>query len=282
MNALKSLIHELRMFSLTQSSVITRREIENIVCKIYQIPWEKLISFHGKRDSKLDSLCWDILKKASQGEPLAYLFGEVDFYDVSIKVNKHVLIPRMETEWLLDLVVCDLTTQVLDSEVLFEPCTGSGCLSIALKKKFPKLKIIASDICSKALDIAKENARINQVDIDFRQGDFFNVLEETERVDYCVCNPPYISVNEWELLDVAVKDYEPYKALVAPNGGEYFYKRLACILTKEKRIKKKIWLEIGYNQGESLKSLFDTTKWGSVDIKKDLSGNDRLILLESE
>jgi len=218
--------------------------------------------------------CQDRLRKRLQGVPLQYLHGQVEFYDCLIKVNSHVLIPRPETEILVDKIVQTLKGKNLTDQVLCDLCCGSGCIGIALKKRFPNLKVVASDLSFEATEMTKVNAKENQVQITVDQGDLFESFKN-QKMHYFVCNPPYISLKEYIALERDVLDYEPRQALLAGETGLEFYQRLAAQLPDYLFSFGRVWLEIGYDQGKAVKQLFQGSSWENQKVEKDWAGHDR-------
>lgn len=217
------------------------------------------------------------LKRRGKGEPGGYIHGSVDFYGLRIKVTPDVLIPRPETEILVDKIAGELSRQDLKGKVLLDLCSGSGCIGLALKKKFNDLTVVLSDISTAALLIAKENGK--DLNVQYFQGDLFEPFL-SQKFDYVVCNPPYISEDEFISLSPEVREFEPRGALLAGHTGLEFYERLKEELPKY--LKSKAWLEIGYLQGQAVLALFEGPQWKSVRLEKDWSGHDRFISLEIE
>ena len=215
------------------------------------------------------------IKRLNNGEPVQYIVGDVDFYGNKIKVDKRVLIPRFETEGLVEIALKYLSNTNID---VVDLGTGSGCIAITLKKKLPSINIDAVDISSDALDLAKENAVINNVDVNFIKGDMLKQLNK--KYDVIISNPPYISYDE-EVMDI-VKNNEPNIALYADNNGLYFYEEILKNCKRYLKDKYFIFFEIGYNQGESIKELALKYLNCNVEIKKDLQGFDRYIIIESK
>lgn len=218
----------------------------------------------------------DAIKRLNMGEPVQYIVGDVDFYGNIIKVNKNVLIPRRETEELVEKVLKRI--QVFDSPVIADIGTGSGAIAITLAKKLNTL-VYASDISLKALEVAKENVAINKANVTFFEGDMLKpYIENNIKLDVIVSNPPYIK--EDEKIEDIVKNNEPHLALYAKNNGLEFYDSIlknASYVLKDKYL---IAFEIGLDQGKNIEALAKKYLSNSiVEIEKDLSGKDRFIFV---
>lgn len=223
----------------------------------------------------------EALRRMAKHEPFEYIIGEVEFYGCKIKVNPSVLIPRPETEILVDLLVKKLKSEDLQGKVLWDLCTGSGCIAIALKKVFPSLTVVASDLSREALKVARENAERNEIQIDFREGDLL-IPFQGQKANYIVSNPPYISENEYLGLDPSVALFEPKMALVGGKNGAEFYERLASGLFSHLNEGGEAFFEIGSTQKELLTKIFSTHSWTHFSIKQDWAGLDRFFFLEKQ
>lgn len=217
----------------------------------------------------------DAIKRYNDGEPVQYIVGDVDFYGNILKVDKRVLIPRFETEGLVEIALKYLKNNDLN---VVDLGTGSGCIAITLKKKLPNINMDAVDISIQALDLAKENARLNNVEINFINGDMLKPLNK--KYDCIISNPPYIAYDE-EVMDV-VKNNEPNLALYAENNGLYFYEEILKNCKKYLKDKYYIFFEIGYSQGNKIKELASKYLYCNVEVKKDLQGFDRYVIIESK
>lgn len=231
-------------------------------------------------ESELSKFRQHLLRR-SKGEPYQYISGEVEFFDCQLTLTQDVLIPRQETEILVDKIAIQLAGEPHQDKILWDLCCGSGCIGIALKKRFPELTVVMSDISSKALAVTTKNAAQNQVEVNVRQGDFLQPFAG-ERAHYIVCNPPYISEEEFPALDIEVRNFEPKLALVADDNGLGFYKRLALQLNDHLSPQGRVWLEIGHRQGGEVQEIFNSTGFHRSQILKDWSGHDRFFLLENE
>ncbi len=208
--------------------------------------------------------------------PLQHILGTQEFMGLTFEVNEHVLIPRQDTETLVEEVLNDAKKK-RDLTVM-DMCTGSGCIAISLKllgEKFIK-KMIAVDLSEKALEVASKNAMNLQADVEFFQSNLFEAVPK-EEVDILVSNPPYIPVEVIETLMPEVKEHEPRMALEADNNGLYFYEKLATEGKSYVKLGGSIYMEIGYDQGEAVKNIFVANGWKQVQVKKDLVGMDRVV-----
>ena len=216
----------------------------------------------------------DAIKRLDKGEPVQYIVGDVDFYGNTIKVDKRVLIPRFETEGL-----CELAKEYLkDSIDCIDLGTGSGCIAITLKKMNINVNMDAVDISSDSLNLARENAAINDVEINFIQNDMLNNINK--KYDLIISNPPYIRYDE-EIMDI-VKNNEPNIALYADNEGLYFYEEILKNAKKNLKEEYVILFEMGYDQGDKIKSIAHKYLDCNVEIKKDLQGFDRYVIIKSK
>ncbi len=210
----------------------------------------------------------------SKREPIQYILGETDFYGLKIKVDKSVLIPRPETEYLVEKIIND--NEKPDS--ILEIGTGSGCIAIALKKHFSNSKIVATDISETALETAAINSEINDVIINFLQSDLFENV--SGKFDIIVSNPPYIPKQEFEILPKQILEFEPENALLAVDDGLYFYR---AILEQAKKFLTKngeIYFEIGHDQGNMINDIALDTGFNEIEMVKDLNGFDRIVRIK--
>ena len=210
-----------------------------------------------------------IVEERITGRPLWYCIGNTDFMGYRINVDESVLIPRPETELLVENAVKDINGE---SSVL-DLCTGSGAIAIAIKKK-TGAKVFASDISEKAIEKAKENAKINNADITIIESDLFENIEE-QKFDVIISNPPYIKSGDIDTLQKEVKDYEPRLALDGGEDGLIFYRRIANDVKKYLSINGVIFFECGIDEAEDIKNLFSFAK--NVEIIKDYEGVDRIV-----
>ncbi|WHZ32102.1 peptide chain release factor N(5)-glutamine methyltransferase [Desemzia incerta] len=213
------------------------------------------------------------------GRPIQHILGYEWFYDLKLKVTHDTLIPRPETEEIVDKFLQQ--TKQDDSLKVLDIGTGTGAIAIVAKKQRPNDDVTGTDLSPKALAVAKENAEANGVAVRFLEGDLTAPVKD-EKFDVILSNPPYIGEHEKNVMDQSVLDYEPPMALFAENDGLFIYQRLAKELPRLLNPNGKIYLEIGYQQGEAVKELFQKAfPEALVQIEKDLSGLDRLISVQT-
>ncbi|MBJ8325506.1 peptide chain release factor N(5)-glutamine methyltransferase [Streptococcus pacificus] len=217
----------------------------------------------------------EITKQLKEHYPAQYLVGEVEFHGARLQVDKRVLIPRPETEELVDLI---LKENLEDDLSVLDIGTGSGAIAIALAKEKPSWFVTASDLSSEALALAKENADNNQVEITFSQSDVFSTISES--FDLIISNPPYIAKEAINEVDSNVLLHEPHSALFADNNGLAIYEKIAKESKNHLKQNGKIYLEIGYEQGQLVKELFETSfPSKTIRIIKDSFGLDRMVVI---
>ena len=214
------------------------------------------------------------LNKLKEGKPVQYIVGNVDFYDVNLLVNENVLIPRFETETLVEKTI-NYTKNLKESLDILDVGTGSGAIAIALARHLPS-RVLATDISKEALKIAEENAKRNSVNITFQQSDIFENVEG--KFDIIISNPPYISKEE--IIDPLVEKNEPHIALYADNNGLYFYQKILKNVKPYLKEKSIIAFEIGMTQSKNITEMAKTHLPNSiVKTEQDLTGKDRYIFI---
>lgn len=211
------------------------------------------------------------LKKRAEHVPLQYIIGETEFMGLKFKVNSNVLIPRQDTETLVEeaLKVVAPGMHVLDL------CTGSGCIIVSILHNVPQAEGTATDISKQALLVAKENAKQNGVQVNFERSDLFDAV--TGVFDVIVSNPPYIPSGEVPKLMPEVRSFEPMEALDGREDGLYFYRKIVASCPEYLKPGGRILFEIGYDQGRAVSGLLEEAGFQEIRIVKDLAGNDRVV-----
>lgn len=259
-----------------------RRHAEELLAAVLGMGRMDLYLDHERplEDDELQK-CRAWLRRRGEGEPLPYIVGRVDFLECRLAVSPDVLIPRPETEILADTIVGALSQRAQEGQVLWDLCCGSGCLGIAIKKQVPQLQVSLIDICPKALAMAQRNATANEVAVECLLGDLLAPLSG-RRADYLVCNPPYVTAQEYLCLDREVRDHEPKQALVGGETGLEYYKRLSELLPNYLNHGALAWFEIGDGQGSRVLEFFQAPCWAAQRVAKDWSGRERFFSLEFE
>ena len=222
-----------------------------------------------------------ITERLKKNEPVQYVLGEAWFAGMKFKVNKNVLIPRPETEELVDWVIKVLNTQYSMFNVqcsVIDIGTGSGCIPITIKKKLPGANVSAVDVCGEALFTATENAIELNADVDFLLLDFLDEekWKELEQYDIIVSNPPYVKQSEINAMHERVKQFEPHLALFVPdNDALLFYKKLAGFAVKHLQPGGSLFVEINESLSEQVVNLF--RGFANIELRKDMQGKDRMI-----
>lgn len=262
----------------SKGSSHSKREVEELIAHTLN---KKRLDLYLNFDKPLTEpelvLVRKNLTRLAKNEPLQYIEGQVSFYDCTIQVDPRVLIPRPETELLVETIVKQIRLQPYDNKVLWDICTGSGCIGIAIKKALGTLAVTLSDISSDALALAKVNAEQNQVTVDFVQGDLAEPFRG-KRADFIVCNPPYITEDEFIGLEAHVTCFEPKLALVSGQTGLECYERLIKALPSICNPGAVIWFEIGHTQKEPLLAMLSHLK--EPKALQDYSGKDRFITFQ--
>ena len=266
-----------KIYSLSEATVITDWAFEKMASlkrsDILKNP-EKIIP------PAADELIQNTLRELLLHKPIQYVLGEAWFYHMKIKVNEHVLIPRPETEELVEQLIQDRKSKLTDPAIL-DIGTGSGCIPIAIKKNLPASRLTAIDVSKDALALAKENADLHNAHISFTELDF---LEEANwsalgLFDIIISNPPYIPINEKEKLAKHVSDFEPHLALFVPDRSPLiFYQKIAAFGRDHLLPNGKIYLETHEDYAKKTAALFHNS-YQTVMIKKDMYRKERMIIV---
>ena len=214
-----------------------------------------------------------VLARASR-VPLQYLTGKQDFMGLTFQVDERVLIPRQDTETLAELVLRENPEKNIR---LLDLCTGSGCLAVSLAVLGGYEEVDAGDISPDALEVAEENGRRLGGNVHFVESDLFSALDPGKAYDVIVSNPPYIPTEVIEGLEPEVRDYEPRMALDGSGDGLAFYRRLAAESPSHLKPGGRLYLEIGWDQGESVEALLRENGFEDIEVVRDDAGNCRVV-----
>lgn len=216
------------------------------------------------------------LSELKKQKPIQYVLGETEFFGLPFKVNKSVLIPRPETEELVDWILEDFKNAPKEIHVA-EIGTGSGCISISLAKYYSYFKVDAYDVSAEALAVAQQNAKLNNAQVQFIEQDVLTLEVLPNQVDLIVSNPPYVKKDESKSIKTNVLDYEPHLALFVENDSAFvFYKKIIELALAQEKVPT-VYVEINQALGEETKALFIHAGFKKVILKKDIFNNPRMI-----
>lgn len=217
----------------------------------------------------------EILDELKKGNPVQYVLGEADFMDMVFEVNAEVLIPRPETEELVHWIISNNKNNSLK---ILDVGTGSGCIAVSLAKYLSDAQVSALDVSENALKVAKRNALINHVNVDFIKGDILEIYEIAGApFDIIVSNPPYVRELEKQLMNRNVTDFEPHLALfVSDNDPLLFYRTIAQKSKNWLKPKGQLYFEINEAFGNEIKDMLIGNGFSDVEIRKDINGKDRM------
>jgi len=217
------------------------------------------------------------LSKLKNEQPIQYVLGEATFMELKIMVNESVLIPRPETEELVNWVLEDIEN-LDDNLKIIDIGTGSGCIAISLSRLKPNLEVTAMDISNSAIEVAEKNALKNNVDIEFIQADILKIPSLKENYDIIVSNPPYVREMEKDQMHNNVLKNEPYLALFVPDEDPLlFYRPLAKLAKNSLTPKGVLYMEINQYLGKEVKEVLEESGFAEIELRKDIFGNDRMI-----
>ena len=220
----------------------------------------------------------ELIKRRRAGEPVAYLLGSREFYGLTFQVDRRVLIPRPDTEVLVE-VALELTRPRSMFGRALDLCTGSGCVAIAFARQRRTWQVIATDRSAAALDVARENAlRLGAVhNTAFAEGDLFAAVDSEHRFDLITANPPYISATEYQSLDIGIREFEPREALAGGDDGLQIIGRLVAEAPRHLAPGGGLAIEIGYGQGPETRKLFESAGFADVAVRRDYGRRDRVV-----
>ena len=218
-----------------------------------------------------------LVLRAKKRKPLQYILGEWEFYGLPFKVSEGVLIPRADTEILVEQCI-QLMREVEEPNIL-DIGSGSGAISIAIANELKSSSVTGIDINEKAIELANENKTLNKIEnVNFIKSDLFEKIDKDFKYDLIVSNPPYISKNEYETLMSEVKNYEPQNALTDLGDGLYFYREMSKLAGEYLKDTAYLAYEIGYNQAKDVTKILQNNNFDILSVIKDYGGNDRVVI----
>ena len=230
--------------------------------------------------SKEQMLVWNSLLEQLKCEvPVQYLLGKTSFYGLDFEVNPTVLIPRSETEELVDWIIKSLKSRIGNSKLkILDIGTGSGCIAISLAKNIENAQVFAIDISDKALATAKKNAEVNKVEVTFIHQNILDTADLNQNFDIIVSNPPYVRNLEKQEIKKNVLNNEPHLALfVEDNDALIFYKKIAKLAQQSLSQNGELFFEINQYLGQEMIEMLEKMNFRTIELRKDIYGNDRMI-----
>ena len=272
-------------FSEQLSTIYDANEVNSLCMMVLEnvvnISPAKIKAFPATEISTPDNeIIANILTRLATGEPIQYILGYTEFYGLTFKVNSSVLIPRPETEELVEWIISSVGSSELAVGLFLDIGTGSGCIPISLKKNLPDAEVSAIDISPEALQTAKENAELNKVVVNFIQDDILNPKSEilNSKFEIIISNPPYVTLEDKKLMHANVTDFEPHTALFVPEDDPLiFYKAIADFAANHLEKGGLLFLEINESYGEQIVKLLNGKQFINIELRKDMSGRDRMV-----
>lgn len=262
-----------KLYSPSEISFLTRIILEEVTNKITNLSDAEL--------RKAEDIVW----RLKNSEPIQYILGKTEFYGLTFMLNQEVLIPRPETEELVEWIISDFNYEY---STILDVGTGSGCISVALAKNIPNSYVYAWDISKPALKVATKNAALNSVDIHFSNLDVLSDedlkthYDSVLKYDIIVSNPPYVREVEKQEMDKNVLEFEPHIALFVPDDNPLlFYKRIADVSLKLLKGGGKLFFELNAIFANEIADDLNNRGFINIEIKKDISGKNRMIKAEA-
>lgn len=239
-----------------------------------------IINFKQMLTSEEHERFLDLLDRRARGEPLQYILGTQEFFGLEFEVTNDVLIPRPESELIVEEVI--RLSSSLESPTIIDIGTGSGCIAVAICREVPQARVIATDVSERALAVAARNAsrHLEPGRVSFVAADLLGAFADQCLADFIVSNPPYIAVDELATLQREVRDWEPHIALTDFGDGMSFFRKLLTDAPARLKPRGHLLCEMGYTQSESIAALVDQRSWKELRFLADLQGIPRVLCVE--
>lgn len=238
------------------------------------------LSLYLNKDAVLDkdkaAVVSNILKRRISGEPLQYILGRCEFMGCEFKIDKRALIPRPETEILVESAIAELKAMAKASPEIFDLGTGSGCIAVSIAKLLPRARVWAADISEEALQLASENARLNKVEVKFLRTDLFSGIKN-KKFDLIISNPPYISTGELSGLAKEIS-FEPKQALAAGIDGLDFYRLIIRRSAVHLHNNGLLAFEVGAKQAKAVRAMLEEKNFSDIKIIRDYNNIQRVVM----
>lgn len=271
--SIRHILHELDgLYAKAEISILTKLILEEVCGPSFTaITADKNKHLSVSQLSKVE----DIVHRLKNGEPIQYILGKTEFYGMPFVVTPDVLIPRPETEELVEWI---LSVNPQAGRLVLDIGTGSGCIAVTLAKKMNGAEVYAWDISEGALRVASGNARLNSVCVRFSVQDIFQLVDSNLPFDVVVSNPPYVTESEKVTMESNVLDFEPHEALfVTDDNALLFYKQIADVALELLRDNGELYFEINREKGLEVCDMLRNKGFACVELRKDISGNDRMV-----
>jgi release factor glutamine methyltransferase len=230
------------------------------------------------------SILENILTELQTGKPVQYILGDTEFYGLPFKVNPSVLIPRPETEELVQWIIETVKASPMPVLNLLDIGTGSGCIAVTLKKHLPNINVYAIDVSAEALQTARQNAELNEVKVNFIKADILNFNSEgLPQFDIIVSNPPYVTITDKTQMHYNVTDFEPHLALFVPEEKPLlFYDAISSFAAGNLTKNGLLFFEINESYGQQTVDLLNNNQFKNIELRKDLPGRDRMVSAQKQ
>lgn len=239
-----------------------------------------IVNYHQPLTAELLSYYESLIERRANGEPLQYITGHQEFFGLEFEVTPDVLIPRPETELIVEETIRLAEEADLTAPVILDIGTGTGCISVALARELSAARVIAVDISLAALHVAQRNAARHERAIEFVASDLLNAFADTNFADFIVSNPPYVAADEMPTLQREVRDWEPHLALTDGHDGLSLYRRLLQDAPARLRSGGFLLCELGYTQSAAVSALASPSVWHTPRLLDDLQGIPRTLVLQ--
>jgi release factor glutamine methyltransferase len=278
-NALKKIEEITKIFEKNQIP-FPQKEAQEIVCHIAKIDKVKLYSQNPQLTSRQIYEIYQLVQRRLKREPLQYIIGECDFFNIKLKVGPGVLIPRPETEILVEEFLKREEIKNKKNGLVVDLCTGSGCIALSIAKNLPQLKIIGVDISENAIKYAQKNKILNSVsNAFFVVGNLLSPLKKNSFISI-TANPPYVKSDEIINLQPEIRDFEPKEALDGGQKGLLYYEKILKNAEDYLIEEGLIFFEIGIRQSEEIKKMAEKLRFKVIKIVPDLAGIERVMILK--
>jgi release factor glutamine methyltransferase len=271
-----------KQFQSALTTVYSIRETQVIATWVFEDVFGKRNSLSNQSEltEEIKARLDFILSRLLHNEPVQYVLGETEFYGMKLKVNPSVLIPRPETEELVDWIVKDLKPHIKPGPSVLDIGTGSGCIALGIKNAVPEARVVGIDISKEALESARKNGKLNRLAVHFEQLNILvpDLTKHTNQYDIIVSNPPYVLEKERQQMEIRVTGFEPSLALFVPDSDPLlFYRHIVLFAKIHLLVGGRLYFEIHEKAGEDITGLLRQNGFIQIQLKKDMQNKNRMI-----